>query len=256
MTSSTYIEQSRQYATQGYTVFPGVLKGPILEMLREQCSSFVSREDARMDALGTDTIGITHRGRRYFAGHCQRAQPALRRMLFGPVMADVCRATLGRDAYFFYDQFVVKGAEGGMSFGWHQDSGYVVGNGGPSDHLPYLTCWCPLDDTNAENGTVRLIPFTANPASREILPHQRQAGSNDLVAEADSSQMITVEAEAGSIVAFSSRMLHATGPNRTARLRRVYLAQYAPEAILNPGTRHLRNDAIPVVRNGEHVTMA
>lgn len=256
MTSSAFPEQSKQYATQGYAVFPGVLKGPMLEMLREQCSLFVGREDARMDALGTDTIGITHRGSRYFAGHCQRAQPALRRMLFSSVMADVCRATLGEDAYFFFDQFVVKGAEGGMSFGWHQDSGYVVGNGGPPDHLPYLTCWCPLDDANADNGTARLIPFTAHPASREILPHRRQTGSNDLVAEADSSQMITVAAEAGSVVAFSSRVLHSTGPNRTSRLRRVYLAQYTAEAMLNPGTRHLRNDAIPVLRKGEHVTVA
>ena len=91
----------------------------------------MAREDARMDALGVDTIGITHRGKRYFANQCQRAQPALRHMLFSPAMAEICRATLGDDVYFFFDQFVVKGPEGGMSFGWHQDSGYVVGNGGP-----------------------------------------------------------------------------------------------------------------------------
>ena len=35
-------------------------------------------------------------------------------------------------------------------------------------HLGMLTRRC---HNRAENGTVRLIPFTANPASREILPH-------------------------------------------------------------------------------------
>ena len=40
-------------------------------------------------------------------------------------MADVCRATLGDTAYLFWEQYVVKGAEAGMKFSWHQDSGYV-----------------------------------------------------------------------------------------------------------------------------------
>ena len=68
--------------------------------------------------------------------------------------------------------------------------------------------------------------------------------------------MRTVDAAAGSIVAFSSRLLHSTGPNLTSRLRRVYLAQYTAEAMLNPGTRHLRNNAVPLLRNGEQVTIA
>ncbi|MGO9931919.1 MAG: phytanoyl-CoA dioxygenase family protein [Steroidobacteraceae bacterium] len=256
MSSTIYPAQAQQFATEGYAVFEGVLKGPMLEMLREQCSVFVAREDARMDALGVDTIGISHRGKRYFANQCQRVQPALRHMLFSPVMAEVCRATLGDDVYFFFDQFVVKGPESGMPFGWHQDSGYVVGNGGPADHLPYLTCWCPLDDATKENGTVNLIPFTANPASRDILPHLRQAETNDLLASVDGAKMRTVEASAGSVVAFSSRMLHSTGPNLTSKLRRVYLAQYTAEAMLNPGTRHLRNNAVPLLWHGEQVTVA
>ena len=141
--------QAAQFAELGYAVFEGALSGDMLDLLRAQCDAFVSREDARMDAAGTDTLGISHRGKRYFANECQREQPALRQMLFSPVMADVCRATLGDTAYFFFDQFVVKGPEKGLAFGWHQDSGYMVGNGGPVDHLPYLTCWIPLDDATA-----------------------------------------------------------------------------------------------------------
>jgi ectoine hydroxylase-related dioxygenase (phytanoyl-CoA dioxygenase family) len=67
---------------------------------------------------------------------------------------------------------------------------------------------------------------------------------------------ITLEVAAGSVVAFSSLIVHATGANRTSKLRRAYLAQYSPEVILNPGTRQLRRDAIPLLKNGEHVTLA
>jgi ectoine hydroxylase-related dioxygenase (phytanoyl-CoA dioxygenase family) len=244
-------QQREQFAAQGYALFDRVVPDETLAMLRAQCDAFVAREDARMDAAGVDTIGISHRGKRYFANECQREQPALRAMLFSELMADVCRGTLGEDAYFFFDQFVVKGPEGGMAFSWHQDSGYVVGNGGPQDHTPYLTCWCPLDDATLENGTVRVVPGSHRAG---ILPHQRLAGSNDLaVAEQEG---VAIEAKAGSIVAFSSLLLHATGANRSARPRRVYLAQYSPEVILDPGTRQLRRNAIPILRHGGQVTFA
>lgn len=252
MTDMNLETQSSQFKEQGFAVFPGILAGEALALLRAECDAFVAREDARMDAAGVDSIGISHRGKRYFANECQRVVPSLRNVLFSNVMADVCRATLGDTAYFFFDQYVVKGPEGGMPFSWHQDSGYVVGNGGPTDHAPYLTCWCPLDDATEENGTVRLIPGSHK---NGIIGHERKAGSNDLAVEPN-AEGVLVEAKAGDVVAFSSLTLHATGANRSTAPRRVYLAQYTPEAMLDPGTRQLRRNAIAFLQAGQQVTFA
>jgi ectoine hydroxylase-related dioxygenase (phytanoyl-CoA dioxygenase family) len=249
----TFEKQKAQFAEQGYAVFDRALDGDLLALLRNQCDAFVAREDSRMDAAGTDTLGISHRGRRYFANECQREQPALRQMLFSPTMAEICQATLGDTAYFFFDQYVVKGPEGGLPFSWHQDSGYVVAHGGPPDHAPYLTCWCPLDDATLDNGTVRVVPGSHLGGVR---PHVKREGSNDLAAEVDEADSVPIEVPAGSIVAFSSLTLHATGANCTDRPRRVYLAQYTPEAMLNPGTKQLRRNAIPLVQGGRQVTFA
>ncbi len=201
-----------RFERDGYAVFERALSSDALELLRAECDAFVARENARMDALGVDTIGISHRGTRYFANECQREQPSLRQFLFSETMANICRATLGDDAYFFFDQFVVKGPEGGLPFSWHQDSGYVVGNGGPSDHAPYLTCWCPLDDATAENGTVRVIPGSHRGG---ILPHARHVGTNDLVGAPEDAQVVMLEDPAGSGVAFSSLLHHDTGAKRS-----------------------------------------
>jgi ectoine hydroxylase-related dioxygenase (phytanoyl-CoA dioxygenase family) len=248
-------DHRRQFVEQGYTVFDGVLDGDLLDLLRDECRHFMAREDARLDALGRDSDGITHRGRRYFAGECQRVRPRLRNVLLSDAMAAVCRETLGDTVYFFYDQYVVKGPEHGMAFSWHQDSGYMVGNGGPPDHRPYLTCWCPLDDATVENGTLRLLPFTAVPeSSRRILPHERDVESHDLIGWKADEAAVMLEVSAGSVVAFSSLLLHASGANHSPQLRRVYLAQYTPEVILNPGTRQLRRDAIPFLKDGKAVT--
>jgi hypothetical protein len=245
--------QRDRFVRDGFAVFESALSGEALDLLRAECDAFVAREDARMDALGVDTIGISHRGKRYFANECQREQPSLRRVLFSETMADICRATLGDTAYFFFDQFVVKGPEGGLPFSWHQDSGYVVGNGGPPDHAPYLTCWCPLDDATAENGTIRVISGSHR---NGIVPHQRLPGSNDLAGAPAEEEGMMLEVAAGSIVAFSSLLLHATGANRSNRPRRVYLAQYTSEAMLDPGSRQLRRNAIRLLQDGRQVTFA
>lgn len=243
--------QTMSFRERGYAVFDRVLDGPLLDLLRNQCDSFVAREDARMDAAGTDHLGLSHRGKRYFANECQREQPALRTMLFSSLIADICRATLGDDAYFFMDQYVVKGPEQGMAFAWHQDSGYVAGNGGPVDHPPYLTCWCTLDDATIENGTIQVIPGSHH---RGLIAHERHAATADLGVEiTDSTVQLAVAA--GSIVAFSSLLLHATGANRSDQARRVYLAQYTPRPLLD-GDGHLRRNAIAFLRDGKQVTFA
>ncbi|MFT3965445.1 MAG: phytanoyl-CoA dioxygenase family protein [Sphingobium sp.] len=245
--------QHEQFERDGYAIFEGIFAGEALDLLRSACDAFVLREEARMDAAGTDTIGISHRGKRYFANECQREQPELRRIVFSEAMADICRATLGDFAYFFFDQFVVKGPEGGLPFSWHQDSGYVVGNGGPPDHAPYLTCWCPLDDATLQNGTVRLVPGSHR---NGVIEHRRVPMTNDLAVDVDDARAVAVEVPAGSVVVFSSCTLHATGANESDRPRRVYLAQYTPEVMIQPGTRHLRRNAIPLVQAGRQVTFA
>jgi ectoine hydroxylase-related dioxygenase (phytanoyl-CoA dioxygenase family) len=246
-----YQSQADQFAREGYALFAAALDDSLLALLRAECDEFIAREDARMDAAGVDSLGINHRGKRYFANECQRERPALRRMLFSSVMANISRALLGPDVYFFFDQYVVKGAEEGLAFSWHQDSGYVVGNGGPIDHAPYLTCWCPLEDTTLENGTISVIPGSHRGG---ILPHVRQSGTNDLVSADTADRALTIEARAGDVVAFSSLLLHASGANRSRRPRRVYLAQYTAEPMLERNSRHLRRNAIPLVRAGAQVT--
>jgi ectoine hydroxylase-related dioxygenase (phytanoyl-CoA dioxygenase family) len=100
---------------------------------------------------------------------------------------------------------------------------------------------------------VRVVPGSHRAG---VVPHVKREGSNDLAVEVDEADSIALEVPAGSIVAFASTTLHATGANRTDRPRRVYLAQYTAEAMLNPGTRQLRRNAIPLVQYGQQVTFA
>ena len=99
----------------------------------------------------------------------------MRRFLFSELMAQVARAALGDTVYLFNEQYVVKAAERGMKFGWHQDSGFI-----PYRHSPYLTCWIALDDVSEANGTVYLLPY-ARAGTREVVQHVRDEETNDMI---------------------------------------------------------------------------
>jgi ectoine hydroxylase-related dioxygenase (phytanoyl-CoA dioxygenase family) len=239
-------EQRALYRDEGYMILERAIPEHYLELLRVQCQEAIEQMDARMDAEGADTLGINHRGSRYFVSNCFKEQPLLREFLFSELMADVCRATLGDNAYLFWEQYVIKGAETGMKFSWHQDSGYV----NYPDHKPYLTCWCALDDMSEANGTVHLLPFSRS-GIRSWVQHIVEEGSNDKVGYFGSDPGITVDVPAGSIVAFTSLNFHSSGTNTTDNMRRVYLAQYSFEPITSADGSKLWGNAEPLLLNGE-----
>jgi ectoine hydroxylase-related dioxygenase (phytanoyl-CoA dioxygenase family) len=239
-------EQRQQFREEGWFLLEGVIPDEFLDLLRGECQSFIDAKDAEMAATGAQQQGITQKGRRYFIANCFRQQPSLRRFLFSEMMADVCRATLGDEAFLFWEQYVVKGA-GGTSFSWHQDSGYV----GDPEHKPYLTCWCALDDMSEANGTVHLMPFS-RVGIRTWVKHERDPDSNDLVGYFGDDTGVTVECPAGSIAVFTSYNFHASGANQTDALRRVYLAQYSCEPIRRG--EELWGNAIPLLQGGQYVT--
>jgi ectoine hydroxylase-related dioxygenase (phytanoyl-CoA dioxygenase family) len=239
-------EQRALYRDEGYMILERAIPEHYLELLRGQCQEAIEQMDARMDAEGADTLGINHRGSRYFVSNCFKEQPLLREFLFSELMADVCRATLGDNAYLFWEQYVIKGAETGMKFSWHQDSGYV----NYPDHKPYLTCWCALDDMSEANGTVHLLPFSRS-GIRSWVQHIVEEGSNDKVGYFGSDPGVTVDVPAGSIVAFTSLNFHSSGTNTTDNMRRVYLAQYSCEPITSADGSKLWGNAEPLLLNGE-----
>jgi ectoine hydroxylase-related dioxygenase (phytanoyl-CoA dioxygenase family) len=228
-------EEIRRFHDEGFFLLERVVRDEDLAALRAECQRFISERDREMDRLGVDTLDLDHRGCRYFL-HAYGKSPAAERFLFSDLMTQIARAALGDTVYLFNEQYVVKAAERGMKFGWHQDSGFI-----PYPHDPYLTCWITLDDVTEENGTVYLLPYS-RAGTRDVLEHVRDEETNDMVGYFGEDPGDPVLLPAGSIACFSSTVFHRSGPNTTDRMRRIYLAQYSAEPILSEGgsrPRHL-----------------
>ena len=221
---------SRQFREEGSFILERAVPESDLEALRSECQRFIDERDREMDRLGVDTIDLDHRGSRYFV-HAYGKSPAVERFLRSELMKEVATTALGDTVYLFNEQYVVKAAERGMKFGWHQDSGFI-----PYTHRPYLTCWIPLDDVDEANGTVYLLPFS-RAGTREVVEHVHDEETNDLIGYFGDAPGAPVTVPAGSIAAFSSTLFHRSGANTTDRVRRVYLAQYSTEPILDKDGR-------------------
>ena len=126
-------EHARQFREEGFFVLKRTVPPADLDTLRGECQRFIDERDREMDRLGVDKLDLDRRGSRYFV-HAYGKSPAVERFLFSDLMAQSAQAALGDSVYLCNEQFVVKAAERGMAFGWHQDSGFI-----PYPHPPYLT---------------------------------------------------------------------------------------------------------------------
>ena len=162
-------------------------------------------------------------------------------------MAEVCKATIGETAFLFYDQYVVKAAEQGITFSWHQDGGYL---GFP--HPPYVTVWAAVDDMTLENGTAAVMPFSTI-GIRTLVEHVRDPATGDKTGYFGKEPGIPAVVPAGSLVVFSSLTFHRSGANTTDQMRRAYVTQYSPVPIYKPGSTDPMHLAVPFLQDGEFV---
>ncbi len=239
-------EQKHQYEQKGFFVLERVIPPEHLQLLRDECQRLMAAEDARMDERGSDHLGLNFRQSRYFLSSWKVSQ-ALAPFVFSDVLEEICRTLLGPDAYFSFEQFVVKFPEKGMSFSWHQDSGYV-----PFPHRPYVSCWCTLDDVTEENGTVYLLPYD-RAGTRDRVEHEKDPATNDLVGYRGPDPGDPVVAPAGSIAVFSSTVFHRSGANTSQGVRRIFLPQYTADPVLNPDGSGPIYIAEPFLKDGVRV---
>lgn len=139
-------EQLNQFKEDGFCIVKNVIPKELLKRLQDECQRFMKEKDDEMDRKGVEVDEINHKGKRYFIALRYKDSETMQDLIFGKEMEEITRKILGEDVYLFLEQFVVKAADKGMTFSWHQDSGYL-----DFEHKPYLSVWCPLDDVTEEN---------------------------------------------------------------------------------------------------------
>ena len=257
-----------QFREEGYFLLPHAIPDERVEELRAVCEHYIAEFDSSVPAEAAEDEAIhdgelqtrvtpqgrrflantlTEKGNRYFLQQRHSENAVLRDFISSALMAEICMATIGDDAYFHFEGYVVKGGDSGTGFSWHQDGGYV-----PTHRLPYVTAWCALDAVDEDNGTLYVLPYS-RAGGRELADHVRLPGAHDKVGYFGDDPGVPVILPAGGVVVLSSLLFHSSGPNNSRHARRALVVQYSAEPILTEDGTSPWHSADPFLRNGRRV---
>ena len=182
---------------------------------------------------------------RPFIGQVHEKSAACGRFVRHPAYLDLCRALIGPDADLYYNQAVLKPPSKGRSFGWHQDTQYII-----TDPIEYITCWTPITRATVDNGTIWILPGEHR---HGLLEHVWDTESNEWQCQCDKSWKIPVVLRPGQIAVFSSLLPHASGPNTSEETRAAYVVQFHVPGVKHRDKGELVGDQVPVLRQGQPV---
>ena len=234
----------KEFLSQGYLVIEDFVSMETLSELRSAVEKIVQDYKKGIERMQPSNLtrhygNISQIGRIFLANQSP-FHPELQRYLRSQPIKQLASELLGKKVFLFNEQIVTKEPYTQSSFNWHQDSGYI-----DFEHKPYLSTWLALDDTNALNGPLSIIPTKLEETNKAIL-HKWSEKSKDLFIEVDESKARTFLVPAGTLIVFSSLTPHASGSNNSSSPRTAFLAQFSSEVIIDPATGLKRNRAVPI----------
>jgi hypothetical protein len=158
-------------------------------------------------------------------------QPAFGPVTLAPLIGAIAARLAGTGAVrLFDDQAVVKQPDDGEAvIGWHTDSAYWS----TCTSRQMLTAWIPLADTTEESGTLMVVDGSHLWQTSEHLRlfHDRNLGRlGDVVGrEVAEDSIVPIALRKGQVSFHHMRLMHASGPNRSARPRMVLSVHLQPE---------------------------
>jgi ectoine hydroxylase-related dioxygenase (phytanoyl-CoA dioxygenase family) len=147
------------------------------------------------------------------------------------------------DARLYWEQAVAKPPQARTELPWHQDNGYT-----PLDPEEYVTCWLALDDADVDNGCLWVIPGSHRHGT---VRHRNGAGPFRVGHDGPAADGVPVPVRRGSVLVFSSLLLHRSGPNTTDRPRRAWIIQFCSAAARSALSGRVLDDRLLCATAGE-----
>lgn len=169
--------------------------------------------------------------------------PALHDVACDARWAPIVMPLLGGDVRLYWEQGVAKPPQARTELPWHQDNGYA-----PTIPEQYVTCWLALDDADVDNGCIHVLPGSHTEGTHR---HHNVDGSPFRAGLDGDEQGMPVPIRRGSVLVFSSLIMHRSGPNTSDRHRRAWILQYCVGHAIHGITKELLDDRLVVARDGE-----
>jgi len=153
------------------------------------------------------------------------------------VLLDAVESILGPDILLWDSAYIIKEPNNTKYVSWHQDLTYWGLDG---DEL--VTAWVALSTVTTQNGCMKMLPGSHHKGkhphrstySKDNILHRGQ----ELSAEIDEEQTVSVELEAGEVSFHHGWVAHASHPNFSAERRIGLSLQYLAPRVRQKHTDH------------------
>ena len=215
-------DQVQDYHRDGFTFLEGFLSPREVQDLLDDVESIcdgntlADHDETRMEMEPNQPPDGTSVRRLYEP--CSH-YPGFRDLSQSEKLLDCLEQLLGPNILFHYSKLNMKPAEIGSVVEWHQDLSYY-----PLTNRDSLAILFYLDDTDEENGFLRMIPGRHRD---DLLPHSGDQFFQGRVTEAvDDSDAVGVGGIAGTAIFMHCMTPHASAINRSNRPRRTLILSY------------------------------
>lgn len=216
-----------QFETEGYAIFRNVLDADLIGEARQHVDWLLEKNP------GTRPEQLHHT--------LMTDDPFWVRLISDDRLLQIAEQFLGPNLALFASHYICKRPYDGQAVLWHQDGSYW-----PLEPMEVVTLWLALDDTDPENGCMRVLPRTQNLRllTQEELVQQNDRtnvlGSGIDPAQIDESQAVDVLLAAGDVSVHHPNVIHGSNANTSNRWRRGLTIRYIPAS-----TRILSEMAYP-----------
>ena len=209
----------------------------------EECDAIVADvEDAAFELA----LGDRDAGQLSYRPMMHLASPALTAVATDPRWAPIVLPLVGTgDARLYWEQAVAKPPQARTELPWHQDNGYT-----PLVPEEYVTCWLALDDATLDNGCLWVIPGSHHQGT---LAHRNGDDGSPFRVGLDQPPEagVPVPVPRGSVLVFSSLMMHRSGPNTTGHHRRAWIIQFCSADARSALSGRVLDDRLLCARDGQ-----
>lgn len=148
-----------------------------------------------------------------------------------PRILDCIEVLMGPDIMVLSTHFFCKYPGSGTKFvAWHQDVTYW------GLEPPYaLTAWYAVDDSDVENGCMRVIPGSH---VQGVMHHGKSSREGNLLSinqeidvEVDEDHVVDLELKTGQISIHHGHLIHGSNPNQSDRRRCGLTIRYCPPSV-------------------------